>query len=845
MPFPLHLLGLVLPGLWLGWKFRLPLISTIGATFLIFETSLIAGASVLSWRELLGNLVAYQMVTILCAVVLAAIFLCVGRSSIVARDGVIDTGGASGFAGSGRPDFVALTTTVVSILAFWLVVDLFSRWTGFTLPLRGYQIASLIVAAGVVGVLLFPICRNLQLFSGRPLFQSLDALKDTRAWLYIAPSVCLGLFAVLMLWLALNAYPSVEDSLTIKLPKAVFAIEANTFLPTNLTDDGRMYISPVYPALIQLLFIINGYTGHALLVFGFINWVICGLVVYGICRRLGASNISSLVATALAMLAPTVIIQGSSEGDDLLAATPFLFALLFFLNWEHSSSKLDASLCGLGLGLSVGIKLFPLFYAPLIPLIVIIAAFRFRIAEILAWLRSRVAGITLMATMFVLALLPHAAANWIAFGSPFYVSKSVLATRNDPFSYDCALRVAAGYLKQLTFSDTLRLVAGTLALPSATRVQTYVANVESFNGFFARMLPFDPPPSCSAWGDQFIVTNWFESDNTFWFGIFGPLLLISCFAVLLRRKQPLITYSFALGFIVWAITFAFTQKYIGHIGRYWSLAILSSSPIVAVFLDGLIRRRFMPAALAVCVLAGALTVAFGLNVLNNNTHRSLGQITRDEVRYDFFPDDVRASVEKADIVNVQVIYGINTYDYYMLMKPGAKLLNKNAILSDSLNFALVRSYGLMDNPFRDPRIAVRMDRPFARGFKYLGEVPMGLGFANNIDLSEAERDGEQEHFLLFYAGFRKEGNSFIGTLTQIADPTVANQVRVRIGWVDRSGRRTVPSTWLQGSSMDFSLPADSAKMVVEASFGDDPTNLGVAEWPLTGFTRDISANWKR
>ena len=180
----------------------------------------------------------------------------------------------------------------------------------------------------------------------------------------------------------------------------------------------------------------------------------------------------------------------------------------------------------------------------------------------------------------------------------------------------------------------------------------------------------------------------------------------------------------------------------------------------------------------------------------------------------------------------------------MVMKPGAKLLNKNAILDNSLNYVLVRPYGLMDNPFSDPRVAIRMKRPFAGGFEYLGEVPMGFGFANNIGTSGAKPEYEQQPFLLFYADFLKNGDLFAGTLTQIASPVVANRVRLRIGWRDRNGQRSVPDTWLQGSAMNFSLPADAAKLIVEASFEDDSTNVGVVEWPLNGFTADMLASWK-
>ncbi|MGH9551281.1 MAG: hypothetical protein ACRD3W_17995, partial [Terriglobales bacterium] len=264
--------------------------------FLIFEASLVLGAGLLSWAALLGHLRAYQIVTTLCAIGIAA--------------------------------------------ALWLI----ARLRGPVSETKSQDTADI----------------NLYL------------TRSSTSLLYTASIAGLVVFGALLLLLALNAYPAVEDSLTIKLPKVIFAIQANSILPTNFTDDGRMYISPIYPALVQLFLIINGQTGHALLVFGFINWLVCGIALYQICRYAGATTLSSLLVTALVLLSPTLMAQGSSEGDDLIAATPFVLGVMFLLPALQQRDPLYAVLAGIGIGLSSAMKLMPLFYLPALAVLIVV-----------------------------------------------------------------------------------------------------------------------------------------------------------------------------------------------------------------------------------------------------------------------------------------------------------------------------------------------------------------------------------------------------------------------------------------------------------------------------------------
>lgn len=827
--FTCHILGLTVPGFWLGRKLRLPFLQALGGSFLIFETSLVFGAGFLSWARLLGNQRAYQATTTLfaCGFALGLWFIARSVSRRSAPPSVSKLADIRN-----EP---ALTTTLGAVLAtlvIGFVLDRMLSRSDTAHDLTLYKLTTMIACFGIIGAA--------ALFAWHSSFSSkLDTsvksffhLPRPNSVTVAGSIIILATFATLMLWLALNAYPAVEDSLTIKLQKVVFAIQSNSFLPTDLTDDGRMFISPVYPALLQLFFIINDQKTHALLVFGFVNWAVCGLAIYGICRYIGASKTSFWLTLTFVLLSPMLIIQGTSEGDDILAATPFLLSLLFFLRWTSSNGRIDASFAGLGLGLSVGIKLFPLFYLPAVPVILLLAIYKFKIPFFIEWVRERAGTVSLMIASFIFALLPQAIANWVAFGNPLYVSPSALVTRNSPFSIECALRDTTGYLKQFLFSDLLRIVARVMIPPSAPIRQTYVSNVDRYNEYFATALPFDPTPACSAW-DHFSVTNWYVSDNTFWFGVFGPLLLFACIFAVVTRKQSLVVRSLGLGFLVWLVAFAFSQKYIGWIGRYWSLPVLAASPVVAMILDQLLRRGDKKRVGLLLILPGvALTAMLGVVVLTTNYHRSLGRALRDGPRYNLFPAELRSVLNKAHSVNIQLIYGMDTYDYYLMLSPGAKILNKAPILDNSLNVALVRPYGILNNPFADPRIAVRMTKPFSHGFRFFGQVLGGFGFVNNTELIEHGETDPDSLFLLFQASVKQEGPALVGTISQIADPAIINNVRYRIGWREKTGEIANNGEWKRGPSAGFKIPANASTLVLQASFIGVEDDASTMEWPL-------------
>lgn len=123
-----------------------------------------------------------------------------------------------------------------------------------------------------------------------------------------------------------------------------------------------------------------------------VSWATFGLAgaaIVGICRRLGVSLVTGVIA-ALAVLSIPVIwgSQLRSGQVDLLAAAFFLLAVYFGLCWWQSPKVTDVALAGVSAGIAAGTKYVALPSAILLgglfAVVVVIAAGRHRISAVAA-----------------------------------------------------------------------------------------------------------------------------------------------------------------------------------------------------------------------------------------------------------------------------------------------------------------------------------------------------------------------------------------------------------------------------------------------------------------------------
>jgi hypothetical protein len=574
-----------------------------------------------------------------------------------------------------------------------------------------------------------------------------------------------------------------------------------------------------------MFLIANAQKGHALLVFGFLNWILAAVAINQICRSLGASRASSIIVTSLALMAPVLIAQGSSEGDDLLATAPFLLALMFFVATLQTLNPIFAIFAGVGFGISLAMKFLPVFYLPALALI----GFALLISPAgRRWLVDRIEILIWLGAGLVFSLLPYAVANWAAFGDPLYVSPAISSARNSPFSFECGARAAVGHWMQLIFSDQVRLVAGLSHLNIAG------LDIAGYNHILTDMIPFHPIPRCTAYGNAFELTNPYADENTLWFGLLGPTLLVSSVAAIVCPGVPLLVRALAFVFIGWELAFDFATKYYGENGRYFAMAVLAACPIVAVLLDK-IRERWGRRVIAPVLIVFGMVTLFNANiVLRHNLHRSLPQALHAS-RYSGMLSPAAAEIIRRAkaAVNVQVLYGINTYDYYVLLDP-VTLYNKLAVLNGAINIVAVRPFGIADNPFDDPRIPVRMPHPVMGAFKFVGGgFGQNMSFANNMELEGASKPSS--HYLIFEMQQLKKDKSYVsGLVAPIASSQILPKIHYRIGSRAVDGVASMSPTWHFAPFGEFVIPQEADKLIIEVGF-DGSAETATSEWPMRQF----------
>jgi hypothetical protein len=158
---------------------------------------------------------------------------------------------------------------------------------------------------------------------------------------------------------------------------------------------------------------------------------------------------------------------------------------------------------------------------------------------------------------------------------------------------------------------------------------------------------------------------------------------------------------------------------------------------------------------------------------------------------------------------------------------------------------MVRPAGLTDNIYGDPRIPVRMTRPFVGGFAYVGHAfPQpgyfySLAFANNVEKPENGGLGAKATFLLFELYVSVEKSAIVGTIAQVANDEVAGKVRFKIGWRKPDGALVMNDDWQRGRSGKVSISEQATAIVLQAAI-DDSDNDGMAEWPVRGFDLGIA-----
>lgn len=129
-------------------------------------------------------------------------------------------------------------------------------------------------------------------------------------------------------------------------------------------QDSKIY--PYHWHLLSLLFLYP-FQEDVLVAFPMlISWVVFGLSVYLISRKLGATRYYSLAGAALVLMPPYLLNQVNTIHIDLPLASFYLVGLYFAISYHRDRSKVELALFFSTLGLLAGIKIPGLIYGAIL-----------------------------------------------------------------------------------------------------------------------------------------------------------------------------------------------------------------------------------------------------------------------------------------------------------------------------------------------------------------------------------------------------------------------------------------------------------------------------------------------
>lgn len=470
-----------------------------------------------------------------------------------------------------------------------------------------------------------------------------EAPGDTERWQRILRRYLLLAFAFLLVLLTLNGWahgPMVEDSLTYKLMRGFYFIHNGSFKPDPANPDPRIFGLPPYSSLLQCLVLVHHPHWGCLNLLGTVAWASMACGVYRLAALCGASRLGCLVAAALLSFSPCLLLQGSSENDDILAALPSLWFVPFIIHAIRKDCVLSACLAGISFGLGTGAKLYPLLFGPML------------CAGVCWWLwrgrgsnqsPSRAARLRKHLLPFAVAaftaLLPLAYYNAVCQGSPFRPTTSLVEIQNKPFS-------TANVVRNLSAQTATALV---YSVPQLTAVladrgfitrDAWTRTCRFLEEHLGSWLGSGGHPLVDAWGESFrlappasegLPLQQLFGDNNMWHGFLPWLLLpAAVWCLFTRRPLPWVARLLPLLSLSWFGAYCASNKFILDVGRYFITPLALAVPCLALFWDwctaGGRRRWGQLAGCGLFTLVGLATVVLIWPTVSQSRYRRAGEI---------------------------------------------------------------------------------------------------------------------------------------------------------------------------------------------------------------------------
>lgn len=634
--------------------------------------------------------------------------------------------------------------------------------------------------------------------------------------------ILLVLFAafVIMLFICLSYVPFIPDTLALKLPKIHFYLQSGQLLPTKDVNFEIMWMHPVNAAIAWLYFIIYRLDLNSILLFSLLNWVFLGFSVYAISRKLEASHNASLFSTALLLLSETVIMAGTADSDDIVAATPFAIGLLALLRWIRSQESVFAILTGLGFGLSFGNKPFMVFFYPAVIVLAIGFPLRFGLSNTVRWVVKQWRSIVLAAVAALIMIFGVLTENATVRKNPLVFPNLFASHRNQ------ALDTKTFGINMISQNFTLFVTpfVGWYADVTRSRPETTKWINQKASNLIEHIFNADQKQVdeiYSAHHNKTAVMDELYYDHSAQFGFLPHIILLSIFLLFLRRKQmDIFAAGLASAFVIWDLTYCFHYKYIAGIMRYWIIVFIPAAPAVARSWDWICMNKgklLINSMLSIFMLAFGLTCISAIRAITKNHYRSLQAILDGRNRNDYsdlFSTEIQKLLRDTPAFHVFSYY-TNPLFLFIQLNQDAQITYGPSLSQGAPNIVTSMEFTplMKEHPYIAFRfLPVEVNSDDRTLFLNKGKCPNGVCYVNNITKVRSE----EKRFLLFQVFQPAGGQNF--PVTSIAPwnlnfPT--ENLRMQISERDHKGDKIVLVKWSSIRGRNVRLSRARKSLIIE------------------------------
>jgi hypothetical protein len=463
------------------------------------------------------------------------------------------------------------------------------------------------------------------------------------------------LFLLFQIWICYSYLPTTPDTLSNKLVKIYAYLEHGKLVPNPNYDGGLLFISPLNTAATWLIFILHDLNLNVILFFSLFNWIVIAIASYLICRKLNISKTPSFISTFYIISTDIILINSTSDGDDLIAASSFILFLFSIIYWLEDKSKFSSCLIGLTLGIHLGIKPFIVMYYPIVILGLILFIYYYNYSVYLNFIKQYFIHSIIIMIFFFTMMIGVFNENYHTRGNPLSFSKVLNSLRNSPFDS----KTAGINL----MSQNLELFLTPFLNPTGMGNRESLANKTNNFGkklvsYFFNVSQDEINLKYSAHQNMTTITSSLHYDHSATFNFLPHILLIFFIYNILHRRFN-IPIILGISFIFADIGYCLAYKYIAGVMRYWMILFVITAPLIGYTLDTINKRQLISRAILIIftltLFYNIFTSFFGLF---NNYYRSISAIltnTNSEVYFNSINSDlisILKSLKKANIVYI-------------------------------------------------------------------------------------------------------------------------------------------------------------------------------------------------